>query len=265
MRLPRTTALTATCLLSLHKGAATFSRSAPFPAPLLMSAVSVSADAADAAEPVPRGAFIVFEGVDRCGKTTQTKMLAESLPNAALMRFPDRSTSIGQMINGYLAQGVELDDRAVHLLFSANRWEASARIEQLLRSGTTIICDRYAYSGVAFSAAKDGLDVPWCASPDRGLPAPDCVVYLDLPVEAAMRRGEFGAERYEKETFQRQVAANFATLREQDATPWTVLDASRPIDALHAEIVSLVQSTSEAVRHTAIRRLWVDSAPAAAP
>jgi dTMP kinase len=47
----------------------------------------------------PRGCFIVFEGVDRCGKTTQSAKLVELL-NAVPMRFPDRTTSIGTMING---------------------------------------------------------------------------------------------------------------------------------------------------------------------
>ena len=46
------------------------------------------------------------------------------------------------------------------------------------------MCDRYAYSGVAFSSAK-GLDVHWCKSCDIGLPAPDCIIYLDIPVEDA--------------------------------------------------------------------------------
>jgi dTMP kinase len=75
----------------------------------------------------PRGAFILFEGVDRCGKTTQAKRLVERLNAsgrpAVFMNFPDRSTTIGKQINAYLANTEELDDRAVHLLFSANRWE----------------------------------------------------------------------------------------------------------------------------------------------
>ena len=74
-----------------------------------------------------RGLFVLFEGVDRCGKTTQARRLAEALAaggeRAALMRFPDRETAIGKLIDGFLAQRAELDDRAVHLLFSANRWE----------------------------------------------------------------------------------------------------------------------------------------------
>lgn len=46
------------------------------------------------------------------------------------------------------------------------------------------VCDRYCYSGVAFSAAK-GMDMDWCKSCDKGLIAPDCIIYLDMPVEEA--------------------------------------------------------------------------------
>lgn len=76
-----------------------------------------------AASPNPkRGAFIVFEGVDRSGKTTQAKLLADRL-QAHHIRFPDRSTGIGSIIDRYLRKEVELEDHAVHLLYSANRWE----------------------------------------------------------------------------------------------------------------------------------------------
>ena len=74
-----------------------------------------------------RGALLLFEGVDRCGKTTQARKLVDALnasgARALFMRFPDRDTTIGTMINAYLTKSEELDDRAVHLLFSANRWE----------------------------------------------------------------------------------------------------------------------------------------------
>ena len=74
-----------------------------------------------------RGAFILFEGVDRSGKTTQCKRLVEHLKSqdtpVEFMRFPDRTTAIGKMINSYLTGAAELDDHAVHLLFAANRWE----------------------------------------------------------------------------------------------------------------------------------------------
>ena len=147
-----------------------------------------------------RGAFFLLEGVDRCGKTTQGKLLLNRLMAAGLaataMRFPDRTTATGQVINNYLTTaGKGLDDRAIHLLFSANRWEAVGELSKHLRSGTTIVCDRYAYSGVAFSASKvdaEGkplLPLEWCQAPDRGLPAPDCVIFLDLEQDEAEKRG----------------------------------------------------------------------------
>lgn len=161
-----------------------------------------------------RGAFIVFEGIDRCGKTTQCTRLLNRLLSAGIaatiMRFPDRTTSTGLLINNYLQQttttasdgvGEELNDHTIHLLFSANRWENSNKLKQFLVNGTTVICDRYAYSWVAFSSAKvveqqdqdpqPVLDIEWCKAPDHGLPAPDCILFLDISQEDAEQRGGY--------------------------------------------------------------------------
>lgn len=73
------------------------------------------------------------------------------------MNFPDRTTPIGHMINDFLRQQTELSNEAIHLLFSANRWEQMKNIKETLESGINIICDRYWYSGVAYSTAK-GMD-----------------------------------------------------------------------------------------------------------
>lgn len=74
-----------------------------------------------------RGALIVLEGLDRSGKTSQSTRLLSYLEglghSAELWRFPDRTTSVGQMISSYLSNESQLDDRTIHLLFSANRWE----------------------------------------------------------------------------------------------------------------------------------------------
>jgi dTMP kinase len=120
-----------------------------------------------------RGAFIVLEGIDRCGKTTQSTRLRETLTNlghpTTALRFPDRTTTIGKLIDAYLAQGKEIDDRAIHLLFSANRWELAAQLEAQLRGGDNVVVDRYCYSGIAFTSAK-GLPLEWCKAPEVGLP-----------------------------------------------------------------------------------------------
>lgn len=78
--------------------------------------------------------------------------------------------------------------------------------------------DRYAFSGVAFSSAK-GLDLEWCRNPDIGLLAPDIVLFLDLSIDEAEKRGGFGQERYEKRDLQIKVRDEFTKL--QDDT-WKV-------------------------------------------
>lgn len=74
-----------------------------------------------------RGALVVLEGLDRSGKSSQCARLLSFLEGqghrAEGWRFPDRGTSVGQMISAYLANESQLDDRTIHLLFSANRWE----------------------------------------------------------------------------------------------------------------------------------------------
>ena len=191
-----------------------------------------------AASKAARGAFILFEGVDRCGKTTQSTRLVETLKasgvDAELWRYPDRTTGMGQMINAYLQSKTEMDDGAIHLLFSANRWEKRAAMEEKLSSGVTLVVDRYSYSGVAFTAAKGvpGLDLEWCKAPERGLLRPDAVLYLNMPIEAAQKRGGFGEERYETSDLQKAVRANFEQLTEDW---WTIVDATGTVEEVAEE------------------------------
>lgn len=112
---------------------------------------------------------------------SDSKVVAENI------RFPNRESCIGGLINSYLqSSSSDINDNTIHLLFSANRWEAKDSMLQKLEAGVSLVCDRYAYSGVAFSSAK-GMDMEWCCDCDRGLPAPDCVIYLDMPVEDAAK------------------------------------------------------------------------------
>ncbi|CAL5441018.1 unnamed protein product [Camellia sinensis] len=187
-----------------------------------------------------RGALIVLEGLDRSGKTLQSRKLISYLEGLSYSveswRFPDRNTGVGQMISSYLANKSELDDHTIHLLFSANRWEKRSLMENKLRSGTTLIVDRYSFSGVAFSSAK-GLDIEWCKAPEMGLLAPDLVLYLDIPPEKAAERGGYGGERYEQLEFQRKVARSYQILH--DAS-WKTIDACLPIEDVEKQLQEVV-------------------------
>lgn len=199
----------------------------------------------------------MFEGIDRSGKTTQVAKLVEALnaenkPTVG-KRFPDRTTATGQVINNYLQSTVDLEDHVIHLLYSANRWEARAEFCSLLEKGTTLIVDRYSFSGVAFSAAKEGMTVEWCYAPERGLPEPDVVIFLDMSTEDAKARGDYGKERYEKEEFQRKVRAVYDELMEDN---WVTVNAARDVDTVHKEIKGIVEKTMSRVANEPIKKLW---------
>ncbi|KAG8580697.1 hypothetical protein GDO81_007394 [Engystomops pustulosus] len=108
-----------------------------------------------------RGALIVLEGADRAGKSTQARRLVEALIEqgykAEGMRFPERTTEIGRLVGSYLEKKSNIEDHTVHLLFSANRWEHVPLIKEKLRNGVTLVVDRYAFSGVAFTSAKENF------------------------------------------------------------------------------------------------------------
>ncbi|XP_010455008.1 PREDICTED: thymidylate kinase isoform X1 [Camelina sativa] len=188
----------------------------------------------------PRGALIVLEGLDRSGKSTQCAKLLSFLKGLGhpteLWRFPDRETSVGQMISAYLSNKSQLDDHTIHLLFSANRWEKRSLMEEKLKTGTTLIVDRYSYSGVAFSSAK-GLSIDWCKAPEIGLLAPDSVLYLDISPERAAERGGYGDERYERVEFQKKVADFYQTLRDSS---WKVIDAGEAMEEVEKKIQEVV-------------------------
>ena len=137
----------------------------------------------------------------------------------------------------------------------------SSRIESLLDSGTTIICDRYAFSGIAFSASKallqkssftsSPLTYEWCRAPDVSLPAPDLTIFLDIsPEQAAAQREGYGEERYEKLEMQASVREVFGRIgKEMGVEKWVRIDASKTREEVEEEIwekVSpLVKGTDE--------------------
>ncbi|KAF6733093.1 Thymidylate kinase [Oryzias melastigma] len=207
-----------------------------------------------------RGALIVLEGMDRAGKTTQCKMLIQALQQsgraAEAMRFPDRTTTIGQLINAYLEKKSDLEDHTVHLLFSANRWELVPAMKRKLEQGITLVVDRYAFSGAAFTSAKPGFSLEWCMNPDVGLPKPDLVMFLQLsPAEAALR-GQFGNERYETRVFQNAVQQKFELLMKDPSVNWQVIDASKSVEEVHRDITAHILNAINIAENVPLGQLW---------
>lgn len=194
-----------------------------------------------------RAPLIVIEGLDRTGKTTQTERLLHTLEKqnlaAELIRFPERSTPIGQLIDKYLTDKTfQLTDESIHLLFSANRWELKGKILDLIKNKSTIVVlDRYVYSGVAYSSAK-GLDFQWCLNPDKGMPKPDATIFLKFKdSKSTTSRKGFGNERYEISEFQDKVRNEFEKFG-KDSNWHNIYVDDKSIEEVGDEIWSIVKN-----------------------
>jgi len=135
--------------------------------------------------------------------------------------------------------------------------------------GYTIICDRYYYSGIVYSAAKQNptLSLAWAHEPEVGLPRPDMVLFLDLDSEEAEKRGGYGDEKYEKKEMQnrvRELYLNIPPMDTDESSDMHVINAGRSIDEVAKEIEEKVFTRVEEVEEgklggeLRIVRAWPD-------
>jgi dTMP kinase len=194
--------------------------------------------------------FIVLEGIDGSGTTTQTGRLARHLEGQGRRVHTTREPSAGPiglllreiLLGGHrLPDGRPADGAAMALLFAADRRDHLVReIEPALAQGLDVISDRYLLSSLAYQAEE--ADRTWVASLARELRTPDLTLLLDLPVAiAAERRRTAGRveERYDADLVQERVAARYRELIA--ATPHArTLDARGTIDDVSALITRAV-------------------------
>jgi dTMP kinase len=192
--------------------------------------------------------LITFEGIDRSGKTTQARMLADALGDEALLvREPGGTPSAERIRELVKDPDVELSPVTETLLFGAARAELVATvIRPALAKGKTVICDRYIDSTVAYQGGARGLGIErveelneWIT---RGLRA-DLTFLLDVPpAEASQRPGDTDRLEAEGEALQRAVADAYEVLAERHRDRYVRIDASRPADEIHRDVLAEVQS-----------------------
>lgn len=194
------------------------------------------------------GRFIVFEGGEGTGKSTQAVLLAEHL-GAVATREPG-GTALGGHLRGLLLGGVHdapLADRTEALLMAADRAQHAAEVlHPALAAGRDVVCDRYIASTVAYQGAGRGLDgaalrriSDWAVD---GL-MPDLVFLLVVPEDVAWERTGGARDRIEAagREFHRRVASSFRSQADGDPDRWVVLDGTGGIDDVHARVLDALE------------------------
>ena len=152
-----------------------------------------------------RGRFIVFEGIDGAGKTTQVGLLAERLRGMGkqvVITAEPTSLPSGKALREVLGGRVKKSDCEIAAMFTLDRIahnvDAESGIEKLVSEGAYVICDRYYYSSLAYQGSL--VDYGWVKSLNTECPEirhPDLCVFLDLTPAESMRRISAGRESTE--------------------------------------------------------------------
>jgi len=195
---------------------------------------------------VTRGRFIVFEGGEGTGKSTQAALLAQRL-GATLTHEPG-GTELGAHLREVLLseRTRRLDDRAEALLMAADRAQHVAEvIEPALRSGRHVVCDRYIGSSVAYQGYGRLLD-PDMVRAISGWAAgglwPDLTILLTVPEEVARARIGPARDRIEAagDDFHRRVLDGFLEQAAEEPDTWVVLDGSGTPEEVAEEVADVV-------------------------
>jgi len=138
-----------------------------------------------------KGVFIVIEGLDGSGKTTQAMLLAEKLSRTYRVHLtaePSRG-KIGTFIReGILYEQVRLPVEAEALLFAADRIEhMQTELKPALDEGKIVICDRYTYSTLAYQGSA-GLSLDWIKTTNARALQPDFAIFIDVSPEKVLER-----------------------------------------------------------------------------
>lgn len=199
--------------------------------------------------------FVTFEGPDGSGKSTQIKLLAESLTglgqNVLLTREPG-GTEISEQIRKVLhdLRNKAMQPRAEILLYSAARAQlVGEKIKPHLAAGGVVLSDRYADSTMAYQGYGHGLDLETL----RLITAfatdhlkPNLTLLFDMEAEVGLQRRQAGGSEWNRMddltlAFHQRVRQGYLELARAEPERWLVLDATRDVETLQRELRKVVE------------------------
>ncbi len=193
-----------------------------------------------------KGKFIVFEGIDGSGKSTQSQLLYEYMLrngyNCILTNEPTK-TETGKFIRSNLSD-FKLDAYAMQLFFTADRANHVSKIIQpALESGTNVICDRYMQSTFTYGVLTDLPENRLAAlhAANKPFPNPDLTLLFDIDPRNAFLNRRGNLDSFEKKDFSDKDRMRKVYLELCDADENCMkIDGYQSVEAVHAIVVKEV-------------------------
>jgi dTMP kinase len=199
--------------------------------------------------------FVVLEGIDGSGTTTQCARLAAILRGRGLDVHETREPSdgaIGKLTRSLLGAHAKTDAQTLALLFAADRLDHVVReIEPALARGATVLCDRYVLSSWAYQSLD--CELAWVRTLNERARWPDLTILLDVDaevafarVEARRARGEAAEDRWDRLATQERLAASYRALATDPALMGVhVVRGDGSIDEVTAALSSLIDAAAQ--------------------
>jgi dTMP kinase len=191
------------------------------------------------------GKIIVLEGIDKSGKTTQSKLLVDYVSSTTSfktvqMNFPNYSTISGIEIQRHLKGLTLYNPYALHVLFTLNRYEEKPVIERLLDEGSIIVMNRYYQSNIIYGLADGITRHQWLESLDGEMPQANLIIILDISVEESVSRNPNPDVNEQDMNYLRKVRSYF--IKYADAYGWKVVNASnKSKEEIHGEVIKIAE------------------------
>jgi len=199
----------------------------------------------------PNGLFLVLDGIEGCGKSTQAKLLQQRLTGLGRDVLPVRdpgTTRIGEQVRAILLSldHVEMGMRCEMLLYMAARAQMMTEvIRPALAAGKIVVCDRFVSSTLAYQLCGDGLTADGIRTvADIAIQGrwPDLTILMDLPVEQGLGRVKRAKDRIEQRpaAYHEQVRRNYLSQEQADPGRYRIIDANRPIEQVTEDVWRVV-------------------------
>jgi len=181
--------------------------------------------------------FIVFEGGEGSGKTTQAKALANKLRKlgfSVVLTHEPGGTLLGNRLRRWVKWGRGITVQTELFLFLASRSQLVTRVIQpALEKGSIVICDRFDYSTLAYQGYGRGMDLNFLDTVNSFVTDdlhPELIVLLDLSAEQGLERKRMKLDVFEREEFlfHQKVREGYLKMAAADPERWMVVDATLP-------------------------------------
>lgn len=206
-----------------------------------------------------KGLFIVFEGIDGCGKTTQASKLVDwifstykGVDSIVLTREPSQSKftkEIHERLSVKNADSSSNSKERMLELFVLDREEhVNKIITPNLLQKAVVICDRYKYSTIAYQSAQ-GVSTSLAIDENDSFPIPDLTLFFNASVEncvARMEKSRKEMDKFEKSAFLEKVRAQYVKLPTLlPKEKFHTINANQPVDVVHADVIKVIQPLIE--------------------